>query len=73
MEAKKMKMTNGNGDTPQYAASIEKASVKSLSVKRKDPTGDDRNNIGNTDDLVVKENFASQRIGTLHLKEMGRC
>ena len=57
MEAKKMKMTNGNGDTPQYAASIEKASVKSLSVKRKDPTGDDRNDIGNTDDLVVKENF----------------
>ena len=56
MEAKKMKMTNGNGDTPQ-AASIEKASVKSLSVKRKDPTGDDRNDIGNTDDLVVKENF----------------
>ena len=57
MEAKKMKMTNGNGDTRQYAASIEKGSVKSLSVKRKDPTGDDRNDNDNTDDLVVKENF----------------
>ena len=57
MEAKKMKMTNGNGDTPQYAASIEKASVKSVSVKRKDPTGGYRKDIGNTDDLVVKENF----------------
>ena len=73
MEAKKMKMTNGNRDTPQYAASIEKGSVKSLSVKRKDPTGDDRNDIGNTDDLVVKENFASQQIGTLHVNVMGRC
>ena len=73
MEAKKMKMTNGNGDTPQYAASIEKASVKSVSVKRKDPTGGDRKDIGNSDDLVVKENFASQRIGTLHVNVMGRC
>ena len=58
MEAKKVKMTNGDGDTHQYAASIEKSSDKSLPVKRKDPTRGQRNDIGNIDDLVPKENFA---------------